>query len=97
MSFKQDAPGRTGIRSRNGDFIISFCDHRSMRIGNGTRCHKNVIPMVVNGGKMPAKCEQRRRNGFIRFGRNGDSGTWRSVFRDVPITGSGVIAIMIPG
>jgi hypothetical protein len=28
---------------------------------------------------------------------NGDSGPCRSVFRDMPIAGSGVIAIMIPG
>ena len=27
---------------------------RSTRVSNGTRCHKNVILMVVNGGKMPA-------------------------------------------
>src|SRR5256885_1678216 len=26
----------------------------STRASNGTRCHKNVILMVVNGGKMPA-------------------------------------------
>jgi hypothetical protein len=28
---------------------------------------------------------------------DGDSGPCRSVFRDMPITGSGVMAIMIPG
>jgi hypothetical protein len=27
------------------------------RIGNGTRCHKNVIVMVVNDGKMRTKGE----------------------------------------
>ena len=29
----------------------------SIRAGNGTRCHKNVILMVVNGGKMRTKGE----------------------------------------
>ena len=42
----------------------------NVRVSNGTRCHKNVIPMVVNGGKMRTKGEQRRRKGFIRFSRN---------------------------
>jgi hypothetical protein len=41
-----------------------------MRIGNDTRRHKNVILMVVNGGKMQTKGEQRRRKGFIGFSRN---------------------------
>jgi hypothetical protein len=41
-----------------------------MRIGNGTRCHKNVILIVVNGGKSRTKVEQRKRKGFIRFSRN---------------------------
>jgi len=41
-----------------------------MRIGNGTRCHKNVILMVANGGKLRTKGEQRRRKGFIGFSRN---------------------------
>ena len=43
---------------------------RSTRVSNGTRCHKNVILMVVNGGKMRTKGEQRRRKGFIGFSRN---------------------------
>jgi hypothetical protein len=47
-----------------------FANHRSRRVGNGTRCHKNVILMVVNGGKMRTKAEQRRRKGFIGFSRN---------------------------
>jgi hypothetical protein len=33
----------------------------------------------------------------IRGGRAGDSGRCRSVFRGMPITGSGMIPIMIPG
>jgi hypothetical protein len=41
-----------------------------MRIGNGTRCHKNVILIATDGDKKRTKGEQRRRNGFIRFGRN---------------------------
>jgi hypothetical protein len=32
--------------------------------------HKNVIPMVANGGKMQTKGEQRRRKGFVPFHRN---------------------------
>jgi hypothetical protein len=37
--------------------LFHFANHRSMRIGNGTRCHKNVILMVVNGGKIRTKGE----------------------------------------
>ena len=47
------------------------CDRRiSMRIGNSTRCHKNVILIAMNGGKSRTKVEQRRRKGFIRFSCN---------------------------
>jgi hypothetical protein len=49
----------------------SSCHRRiSMRISNSTHCHKNVILIVVNGGKMQTKGEQRRRKGFIGFSRN---------------------------
>jgi len=34
---------------------------------------------------------------LIKGTSSGDSGPCRSVFRDMPIAGSGVIAIMIPG
>ena len=33
-------------------------------------CHKNVILIAMNGGKMRTKGEQRRRKGFIGFSRN---------------------------
>ena len=36
----------------------SGCSRReSIRVGNGTHCHKNVILMVVNGGKIRTKGE----------------------------------------
>jgi hypothetical protein len=46
-----------------------------MRIGNGTRCHKNVILMVLNGGKIRTKGEllfvtpEKWRNRTCGFGR----------------------------
>ena len=40
---------------------------RSTRVSNGTRCHKNVILMVVNGGKMRKKVNK---EGDIGFSRN---------------------------
>ena len=43
------------IRRRSGSG--GYSRRESIRVGNGTRCHKNVILMVVNGGKMRTKGE----------------------------------------
>ena len=53
--------------------LFHFANHRPMRIVNGTRCHKNVILIVVNDGKSRpegAEGEQRRRKRFIGVSRN---------------------------
>ena len=50
-----------GFLSLNCDFIISFCEPQIDGIGNGTRCHENVILIAMNGDQMRTKGEQRRR------------------------------------
>ena len=47
--------------------LFHFANHRSMRIGNGTRCHKNVILMVVNGGKYERKVNKEGESDSSRF------------------------------